>query len=156
MEESLSHLSLSDKSHLITLPFVTGSDTTGDGSVEAPFRSVQAAMTAGRAAVDYPEWIKANPGKLPPVELFVPVSKILVNKQEITKSEDGSEVMGAVFEEVTKSALKKAVNLIEANDKKIIKSLTSAPTSPSVASTAASEADLPFLPKEDPHCCLPG
>ena len=149
MEESLSHLSLSDKS-VYYVALVTGSDTTGDGSVEAPFRSVQAAMTAGRAAVDYAEWIKANPGKLPPVELRSGV-KILVNKQEITKAEDGSEVMGAVFEEVTKSALKKAVNLIEANDKKIIKSLTSAPTSPSVASTAASEADLPFLPKEDPH-----
>ena len=96
-------LSLSDKS-VYYVALVTGSNTTGDGNVEAPFRSVQAAMTAGRAAVYYPEWIKADPGKLPPVELRAGV-KILVNKQEITKSEDGSEVMGAVFEEVTKSAL---------------------------------------------------
>lgn len=150
MEEAMSHLSLSDKS-VYYVALVTGSDSTGDGSVETPFRTVQAALVAGRAGVDYSEWVVSNPNKLPPVELRAGV-KILVCKQEVVKAADcAAEAMGSEFEEVTKSALKKAVNLIEGNDKKIIKSLTSTPASPSVVSTATADADLPCLPRADPH-----
>ena len=139
MDCSLSKLSLSDK-NVFYVALVTGSDENGDGSVESPFRTVQAAFVAGRVAVDYEEWIKSDPGKLPPVQLRAEV-KILVNKQETAGSSE--------FEEVTKSALKKAVNLIEASDKKIIKNLTS--TTSIISSGVVSELiNLPCLPKEDP------
>lgn len=144
----MSKLSLSDK-NVYYVALVTGSDETGDGSVESPFRSVQAAVVAGRSAVDYAEWIKSEPGKLPPVQLR-PEVKILVNKQESTIGADGVSQMSSEFEEVTKSALKKAVNLIEASDKKIIKTLTTgAPCSP-VVSAVSDISQLPCLPKEDP------
>jgi asparaginyl-tRNA synthetase len=148
MEDGMSTLSLSDK-NVFYVALVTGSDETGDGSIESPFRTVQAAMTAGRVPVDYAEWIKTEPGKLPPVQLR-PEVKIFVNKQENVKVSE-TEVKESVFEEVTKSALKKAVNMIEAGDKKTIKLLQSGGiTSPAASVSTVADSDLPCLPKEDP------
>lgn len=142
-----------EKTMIYYVALVTGSDETGDGSIEAPFRTVQMAGQAGRVPVDFAAWIKAEPGKLPTIQLR-PEVRILVNKQESEKkkNEAGEEVViESVFEDASKSALKKAFNLIEAADKKIIKNLTSVPSVPvSPASTGAALAELPSLPIVDP------
>ena len=136
------------KKEIFYVALVSGSDENGNGSVDAPFRTVQAAVQAGRVEVNYDEWIRSEPGKLPTIQLR-PEVKILVNKQEKEANE---------YEEVSKSALKKAINMIEAGDKKIIKNLLSANmsaanetnvSSPN-ANSIISDAQLPCLPKEDP------
>lgn len=147
---NLASISLAqDEKVIFYVALVSGSDENGNGSVDAPFRTVQAAVQAGRVEVNYDEWIKSEPGKLPTIQLR-PEVKILVNKQE---KEAGNE-----YEEASKSALKKAINMIEAGDKKIIKTLLSANASAAneinVSSPSAnyitSDAQLPCLPKEDP------
>lgn len=135
-EEGIEKLSLSDK-NVFYVSLLSGSDENGDGSVENPFRSVQAAVQAGRVEIDYVAWKKAEPGKLPPVQLRSEV-KILVSKQQ----EEGGSF---IFEEASKSALKKAINLIEGNDKKILRG------SGNASGVVKATEDLPRLPVEDPH-----
>lgn len=160
MDEKLASMTLSGEIKTIYhVALVSGSDESGDGSIEKPFRSVQAALTAGRVPVDFVAWVASESGKLPPVTLK-PEIKIVVNKEEIIKVA-GSESVPSVYEEVTKSALKKAVNGIESLDKKLIKSIQSAGESKESLSTVASNAaaltaDLPSLPVLDPHASVSG
>ena len=136
----MANLSLSGSSVFYVNP-ATGDDSA-DGSIEAPFKNVHVAIAAGRRVVDYEA--AAAQKKLPPVELREGV-KIMVAKA-------GSEADAAVtFEECTKSAFKKAVNVIEANDKKILKKLQEESTKDNANATASNIQDLPTLPKVDPN-----
>lgn len=149
-EEKLASMTLSEEiKTVLHVALVTGSDETGNGSIEMPFRSVQGALSAGRVPVDFVAWVASESGKLPPVTLR-PDVKIVVNKEEISK-----EGVKSVYEEVTKSAVKKAVNGIESLDKKTIKALQAGEVVVSGSGVNASAVDLPSLPVSDPHAATP-
>lgn len=152
MEASMASLSLkSDDSAIPTTTYYVnpvGGNDSADGSIETPFKSVHVAVAAGRKAVDYAA--AAEQKKLPPVELRDGV-KILVAKPVAEAAEEGGDA-AVLFEECTKSAFKKAVNVIEANDKKIIKKLQEeGNNSKETAAAAVSLEELPTLPTADPH-----
>ncbi len=138
----MANLSLNGATGIIYYVNPTSGDDSTDGSIEAPFKSVHVAIAAGRKEVDYEA--AAAEKKLPAVELREGV-KIMVAKP----ATDASAPLS--FEECTKSAFKKAVNLIEAGDKKILKKLQEEATTGSVAHASTSNlSQLSQLPATDP------